>query len=130
MESMGQAVDSLSLKYDNFLIRGDFNVQENDTSVKYFCDIHNFQHLIKNPTRYKNSNNPKCVDLILTNRQRSFQKSCVINTGLSDFHKMTATLLGSLFLKAVPEIIMYRDYKKLFSNNEFRSIIKGTLMPI
>ena len=39
----------------------------------------------------------------------SFQNSCVIDTGLSDFHEMTVTL-------------MYQDYKN-FSNNELRLII-------
>ena len=37
---------------------------------------------------------------MLTNRQRGFQNSCAIDTGLSDFHKMTVTLLRSSFLKA------------------------------
>ena len=37
---------------------------------------------------------------MLTNRQRSFQNSCAIDTGLSDFHKVTVTLLRSSFLKA------------------------------
>ena len=79
MESMGKAVDSLSSKYENFLIIGDFNAQASDTSVKGFCDVHKFKHLIKEPTSYKNPNNPKFIDLMLTNRQRSFQNSCVID---------------------------------------------------
>ena len=54
MESMGKAVDSLSSKYENFLIIGDINAQTRDTSVKDFCDIYSFQHLIKEPTCYKN----------------------------------------------------------------------------
>ena len=48
--------------------------------------------------------------------------SSVINTGMSDFHKMTVTLLISYFQKPEPKIIIYRNYKN-FSNNEFRSII-------
>ena len=54
--------------------------------------------------------------------QRSFQNSPVIDTGLSDFHKMTVTALRSNFQKAEPKIIMYWGYKE-FSNNKFRSII-------
>ena len=59
---------------------------------------------------------------MFTNRQCSFQNSCVIDTELSDFHKMAVTILRSYFLKAEPKIGMYRDYKKN-SNNEFRWII-------
>ena len=122
MGSIGKAFDLLSSKYENFLIIGDFNAQASDTSVKHFCDIYSSQDLIKEPTCYKNPNNPKCIDLMLTSRQRSFQNSCVIDTGLFDFHKMTVIVLRSYFIKAEPKIIMYRDYKK-FSNNDFRSII-------
>ena len=76
MESKGKAVDSLPSKYENFLIIGDFNAQGNDTSVKDFYDIYSFKHLTKESTCYKNPINPKCIDLMLTNRQRSFQNSC------------------------------------------------------
>ena len=107
MKNIGNAVGSLSSKYDNFLIIGDFKAWASET----FCDIYNFQYLIKEPTCYKNPNNPKCIDLIITNRQRTFQNSCVIDTGLSDFHKMTLTVLRSYFLKAEPKMIMYRDNK-------------------
>ena len=37
---------------------------------------------------FKNPNNPSCIDLIVTNRPKSFQNSMVIETGLSGFHKM------------------------------------------
>ena len=61
---------------------------------------------------------------MLTNRQRSFQNSCVTDKGLilPDFHEMTVTVLRSFFLKVRPKMIIYQDYEK-FSNNEFRSII-------
>ena len=72
MESMGKAVDSLSSKYENFLIKRDFNAHASDTSVKDFCDIYSFQDQIKEPTCYKSPNNTKCIDLMLTNRQCSF----------------------------------------------------------
>ena len=67
---MGKAVDSLSSKYEKFLIIGDFNAQANDTSVKDFCDIYSFKHLTNKLTCYKNPINPKCIDLMFTNRQQ------------------------------------------------------------
>ena len=100
MESMDKAVDSLSSKYEFFFIIGDFNALASDTFVKDFCHTLSFKHLINKPTCFKNLINPKCIDLMLTNRQRSFQNSCAIDTGLSDFHKVTVTLLRSSFLKA------------------------------
>ena len=80
-------------------------------SYRFVVEV-NFKHLIKEPTCYKNPINPKCIDLMLTNMQRSFQNSSDIHSGLSDFHMMIATVLRSYFLKFKSEIIMYRDLKK------------------
>ena len=63
--------------------------------------------------------NPSCIDLILTSNPISFQNSGVIDTGLSDFHKMTFTVMKTTFVKLKSNIIHYRDYRK-FSNNKFR----------
>ena len=45
------------------------------------------------PTCFKNPDNPSRIDLILTNRSISFQNSGVIETGLSDFHKLVVTVM-------------------------------------
>ena len=57
--------------------------------------------------------------MILTNIPRSFQGTCVIETGLSDFHFMTLTVMKKSFKKFQPRIINYRSYKH-FSNDTFR----------
>ena len=43
----------------------------------------------------------------------------MIETGLSDFHKMTVTVKKTTFEKLKPNIIHYRDYRK-FLNDKFR----------
>ena len=53
--------------------------------------------LIRVPTYYKNPANTTCIDLILKNSNRSFENSCTIKTGLSDFHKMIVTVLKIYF---------------------------------
>ena len=80
-------------------------------SMKDFSNIHSSNNLIKEPTCYKNPTNPKCIDLMLTNTHRSFQNSRVIETGLSDFHRVTITVLRSFLENAEPIVILYRDYK-------------------
>ena len=64
--------------------------------------------------------NPEAISLLLTNSVRSFQNSCALETGLSDFHKMTVTVLKSYLEKKQRKIISYRDFGK-FSNNDFRT---------
>ena len=83
-------------KYDNLLSLGDFNAGVEDTSVKNFCRSYNLTSMINKPTCYKNPDRPSCIDLILTNCPRSFQNSCVIETELSDFHKMVVTVMKKI----------------------------------
>ena len=78
--------------------------------MKDFCLNYNLKSLICVPTCYKNPDNPSCIDLILTNSPGSFQSSCAIETGLSDFHKMTVTVMKTSFQKLKPRVIIYRDY--------------------
>ena len=49
------------------ILIGDFNVEINQSSMKSCCDSYTLTSLIKEPTCYKNLQNPLCIDLILTN---------------------------------------------------------------
>ena len=73
--------------------------------------------------------NPSCIDLILTNRCMSFQNTTTVETGLSDFHKMTITIMKTFFTKKKPEIVTYGDYKH-FSNISFRNELSAQLCNI
>ena len=108
-----------SSRYEKVLILGDFNIEVDDQNMKTFCDSYSLTSLIKKPTCYKNPSHPKCIDLILTNVSRSFQTTCVIETGLSDFHLMTLTVMRKSLKTLKPRIINYRSYKH-FSNEIFR----------
>ena len=70
---------------------GDFNAETNEASISEFCEIYNTKNIIKDKTCLKNPEDPAYVDLMLTNRPRSFQNSIVIETGLYDFDKMTVS---------------------------------------
>ena len=50
----------------------------------------------------QNPNNPTCIDLILSNTHRSFQSTCVILTGPSDFHLMALIVMKKSFRKFHP----------------------------
>ena len=55
--------------------------------------------LIKEPTCNKNPENLSFADLILTNKPKCFQNSFLVETGLSDFHRMTVTVMKTFFKK-------------------------------
>ena len=84
---------------DNVLILGDFNSEIGDEAMQDFCSIYDLKSLIKVPTCFKSTENPSCIDLILTNRPHNFQNSTVLETGLSDFHLLTVTVLKTTFRK-------------------------------
>ena len=69
---------------------------------------------------------PKCIDLVLTNRNRSVQKTTTVETGLSDFHKMVVTVLKTTFPKQGSIVINYRNYKK-YDENVFKSDLRQEL---
>ena len=120
LENLNRSLALYSSHYENFIIIGDFNVEANDSAISVFSDTYDLKSLIKEPTCYKNPNKPSCIDFILANKPRSFQHSCVIETGLSDFHKMTVTAMKTFFEKLQPRVVYYRDYKH-FENDKFRT---------
>ena len=109
---LGPALDHYMSKYDNFLLLGDFNAETHETSMNEFCSLYNLHNLIKDMTCFKNPLNPSSIDLILTNKSKSFQNTITVETGLSDHHKMTVTVLRSFIQKQAPVCIKYRAYKK------------------
>ena len=97
---------------------GDFDAGLEDASIKDFCLAYTLTSIINKLTCYKNPEKPFCSDLILTNGPRSFQNSCVIVTGLPDFHKMVTTVMKTTFRKIEPKVIKYGDYN-FFCNDTF-----------
>ena len=124
--TLNSFLDVHSTKYEKNFIMGDFNVEIDDPKMQTFCEVYNIKSLIKQPTCYKNPIKPSCIDLMLTNFPRMFQSTCVIETGLSDFHLMTVTVLRKTFKKVRPRIINYRSFKH-FSNEAFRVSFKNNL---
>ena len=117
---VGPIMDLYMAKYENFLLLGDFNSEMSETAMSEFCETYNLTNLVKEPTCYKNPNNPSTIDLILTNRPRCFQNTATIETGLSDFHKLTITVMKSYYPKQSPIVRLYRDYKN-FDQARFRN---------
>ena len=89
----------------------DFNTELSNNFVDRFCGTYSIKSLIEKPTYFKDPDNPTCIDLILINRQKCFQNSTIIEIGLSDFRKLTVTILKSYFKKLKPKKFIYGDFK-------------------
>ena len=61
--------------------------------MKPFCETYDLSSLIKVQTCYVNAEKPSGIDLLLTNQPKSFLSLSVVQTGLSDFHNMTVTVM-------------------------------------
>ena len=85
---------------------GDFNSEPNEPAISGFSEIYNTKNIINEKSCFKNPENPTCIDLILTNRPRSFQDSTVVETGLSHFHKMCVTMMKIYHCKQRPSVII------------------------
>ena len=120
LDSISKQIDKLLGNYDRLIILGDFNSAMSEKPMTDFCDMYNLHNLITEPTCYKNPNNTSSIDLMLTNSKYSFQNSVTVETGLSDFHKMTISVLKMYFKKGEPIAINYRSYKQ-FNQNDFRN---------
>ena len=116
---LGKNFDFYSPKYENFIALGDFNGEMTKTHREVFCSVFNYKNLVKDLTCFENSEKPTATDHVLINHQRCFQHSGVYNTGLSDFHELSLTVLKVNHSKKNPKIIQYRDYKN-FTNKHFK----------
>ena len=81
-----KCTDIYTSKFDNLIFLGDFNAGVEDTDIKIFCSSYNLTSMVNKATCHKNPDKPTCIDLILIKSPGSFQNSCVVETGLSDFH--------------------------------------------
>ena len=112
LEELKKSVDMAINKYENIILMGDINVDMsslNELNVNFydineFCDIFCLTNLIKQTTCLTpTAKHPSLIDIILTNRPRSFKNSVAIETGLSDHHKMVVTVLKCHFVRIQPQ---------------------------
>ena len=126
LEKISESLDLLSSDYERMVFLGDFNVTDDEHLMKTFCENCGLKNLIRQPACYKNPSNTVCIDLILTNVPRNFQSTCVVETGLSDFHLMTLIALRKPFKKYQPKAIDYRSNKNV-SNVKCRETLINNL---
>ena len=73
-------------------------LSEDDESLHQFMCEFSLENVVKVPNCFK-SNSPTCIDLVLNSDKRKICNRNAIETGLSDFHAMVATILKGSFHK-------------------------------
>ena len=99
-QEVNLALSKAMNKYENIIFIGDLNIDldipnsDKENQLGNLCDVFNLSNLIKDKTCYMTPQGTS-IDVILTNKPRSFYKSIPIETGLSDHHKLVITFLRS-----------------------------------
>ena len=102
---------------------GDLNTLDTEKVLFDLSEEHYLFNLVNFPTCYKAVENPSSIDLMITNRQHSFQNTTSFSTGLSDFHKLVITSMKLTFPKVSATTITYRNTKN-FDRNAFRNDLR------
>ena len=117
-------------KYDNILFIGDLNIDLNIPNhdkqhfLQDLCDVFDLSNMVKDKTCFM-STEGSSIDVMLTNKPRSFYKTTTIETGLSDHHRMVLTFLRSHHsIKLKPINIVYRNTKNV-NLDDFKSDISN-----
>ena len=112
--------------YENITLIGDFNMnRDKNKFLNYFNETLKLKNLLKEPTCFK-SQNPSMIDLILTNHRSSFMKTAVLESGISDHHKIIFSILKHTFAKGPLKTICYRDLKN-FDQKAFNSCLESKI---
>ena len=122
--------------YDYFVIMGDLNIDTSDKTkdtscyLSDLCDTFSLKNVITGKTCFKKTTGTS-IDILLTNRLRSFLKTGIFETGLSDHHKLILSFFRSCFSRIPPKTIQYRKYKT-FKESSFlyeldQELLKGDM---
>ena len=123
-DSLSRAINN----YNHIILIGEFNIDiKRENSIAYntleeFCDTFNLTNLVKSETCFIN-NHKSAIDLILTNKPRSFQITNVTETGVSDCNKLITTFMKSCISRLKPKNVHYHSYKN-FNEEKFLTDVK------
>ena len=112
---------------------GDFNIdikKANSTAydkMEKLCDTFNLENLVNPEIRFI-YNHKSTIDLVLTNKSKSFQITNVTGTGVSDGHKLVTTFMKSYISCLKLRKVQYCSYKN-FNEEKLFSDVKEAIFP-
>ena len=98
--------------------------------MKCFCEYYRFSSLLKyfslksHLNCFRTPENYSCIDLILTNSSYCFHYFCVIETDLSDLHKMIVAVMKTTFQKILALEIMLHFQMKITEKTSTELIVR------
>ncbi len=130
-QQLNKSLEQITLKYENFVIMGDININFCDSkSVGFselndFMDLHNLKNIVKDKTCF-HKGHESLIDIILTNKPLKFMSTKCYELGISDCHKLISTCLRQKVARLKPKKITYRSMKN-YDKNLFKIYFKREL---
>ena len=109
-------------EYDNLLFTGDLNIntlRPTSGSSNHLSDLNDtfsLTNLVTDSAYFKSSQG-SLIDLMLTDKPKSFYKCHSFVTGLSHCHNLIASILSTSFQKLPPKFVIYRSQKNFHESN-------------
>ena len=82
LKNLGVVLNNYLSKYEHIILLGDFNLTTSNKYLADFMTLFNLESLINTPTCFQ-SEKPRCIDLILTNKKSLFKNSKTFEVGIS-----------------------------------------------
>ena len=126
---MTTSITKVTSIYENIVVTEDFNIDIEcklvcSNNLSGFCDLFHLTNIVKSYTRFTKTHT-LLIDLILTSKPSYYNKILVRETDISDYHKMITTFFKLHFSGLRPNVITYRNYKKLHEE-KFLNDLKET----
>ncbi len=114
---MTDMLDNIILDYDRYLVVGDVNFNmlhelHESNSVSHICDLFDLRNIITQPTCFKPPRGT-LIDVILARNRRHIQAQGVVDTGLSDYHRMVYVVTKNHAPVSERKQVTYRSFKNL-----------------
>ena len=115
--------------YETFIILGDLNIdakvvgRELDKLEEVF-DLFKLTNLIRYETCFT-KDHKSTTDLVIPNKPKCFQNTCITETGLSGFHKLILTFFKIQITRLKPKIIFYHNHTH-FEDSRFLEDLNST----
>ena len=105
-KNLGVVLNNYLSKYEHIILLGDFNLTTSNKYLADFMTLFNLESLINTPTCFQ-SEKPRCIDLILTNKKSLFKNSKTFEVGISDHHHLVLTSLRLQYIQSNPKTKFY-----------------------
>ena len=127
LKNIGVALNYYLFKYKHIILLGDFHLTTPNKYLSDFMTLFNLESLINTLTFFE-SEKPRCIDLILTNKKSLFKDSKTFEVGISDHRHLILRPLRLQYIQGNPKTKFYRDYKSFnfeSFNNELNELLKS-----